>query len=77
MNVRAKFQCVSKSPNGDGANIELNAAIDDQNKTWAHWTPGGQILMTIDNPSAAAGFEVGKSYFVDFTPAPATEAEET
>ena len=39
------------------------------NESWAKYTPQGEIKMLINNPSAAAKFELGKQYFVDFTPA--------
>lgn len=32
-------------------------------------TPSGCIKMQVDNPAALEQFEVGKSYYVDFTPA--------
>lgn len=72
MSVRAKMQCQSK----DGNQVTLYAVVDDENKTWAQYTPCGSVQMTIDNPTALERFEVGKHYFVDFTPAPAAEADE-
>lgn len=57
--------------------VVLNPVTDDANKTWAKYTPGGKIELTIDNPDAYDYFELGKTYFVDFIEAPAKEAEET
>lgn len=33
-------------------------------------TPTGSIELGVVNPAAVAGMEIGKSYYVDFTPAP-------
>lgn len=72
MSVRAKMKCTSKS----GNQVRLDAVCDEQNKSWAQYTPCGSVQMSIDNPTALDRFEQGQTYFVDFTPAPATEAEE-
>jgi hypothetical protein len=63
--VRAKFRCEQK----DGENVLFRACIEgEENKEWSRWTPAGTIQMTINNPTALAAFEVGKDYFLDFTP---------
>lgn len=72
MNVRAKMKCISKS----GTTVQLSAVCDDANKTWANYTPSANVNISIDNPPALAAFEQGKHYFVEFSPAPPTEAEE-
>jgi hypothetical protein len=72
MNVRAKMKCTSKS----GNQVLLEAVCDEQNKTWALYTPCGSLRMSIDNPTALAALEVDKFYFVDLVPASATEGEE-
>jgi hypothetical protein len=33
-------------------------------------TPSGTFTQLVDNPAALAQFELGKSYYVDFTPVP-------
>lgn len=84
MSVRAKFKVtelinrVSNYGTGkqDSATVKLMPVMGDENRTWSKWTPGGSIEMTITNPDAFKQFDVGQTYFVDFTPAPATEAEE-
>lgn len=74
MSVRAKF-IVYSLKQLEGASeptiaVRLQAALDgDENKSWAKYTPHGDINITISNPAAAEQFEVGRSYFVDFTPA--------
>jgi hypothetical protein len=67
MSVRAKFKCQG-SVNGV---VTLWPVTDgsEENKTFWKYTPGGQITLTITNPAAMEQFEVGKEYYVDFTPA--------
>jgi len=72
MSVRAKMVCESKS----GNQVQLRAVVDDENKTWAMYTPCGDVRLTIDNPGALDQFEAGRTYFVDFSVAPAKEADE-
>lgn len=79
MTVRAKFWVkeVTRHHNGhptadQAATVKLAPVYDDgsgQNKDWSKYTPQGEISMMITNPGAIEQFELGKSYFVDFTPA--------
>lgn len=77
MTVRAKFQCQGVTPldakaYGEGtATVTLRPVYGDgtDNASWSKATPAGQLDMTITNPAAVAAFVVGKSYFLDFTPA--------
>lgn len=73
MSVRAKFQCVAKDANEDGSanSIVLHTVCDgsEENKAFFSATPLGQISLSTTNPAAAAAFEVGQQYYVDFTPA--------
>ena len=57
--------------------VVLTAVTDDANKTWARYTPRGKIELSIDNPDAYDQFELGGTYFVDFSVAPAKEADES
>lgn len=56
--------------------VRLNAVTDDTNKTWAQYTPSGSVELQISNPEAYDAFKLGETYFVDFTVAPAKEADE-
>lgn len=78
MNVRAKFQCQSvnhiltHSPGDQTAILTFAPVYDNgkgENATWSKYTPQGKLEMTVTNPAAVAAFEVGKSYYLDFTPA--------
>lgn len=78
MTVRAKFRVLDikhhyVDPRSDHSMTEIRLlpvfADDGPNKTWAKATPAGELKMTITNPPAADFFELGRSYFLDFTPA--------
>lgn len=82
--VRAKFRCTRKaqvrSASGYGSpgpvdqeEVTLSAVMGDENKKWSRYTPSGHLEMTITNPVALARFEVGKDYYLDFTPVEAAE----
>lgn len=51
-------------------NVKFTAvtASNDDCKSWAKWTPSGELTMTITNPSAMKKLEVGTDYFLDLTP---------
>lgn len=75
--VRAKMKVMaiqpfhSSDPNGVCAEVRLFPVFNDspENKTWSKYTPTGECRLTITNPEAIDAFEVGKEYFLDFTPA--------
>jgi hypothetical protein len=54
-----------------GTEIALMAVYSgsEENKKHFQYTPNGSITLGILNPDTAAMFEVGKDYYVDFTPA--------
>ena len=82
--VRCKMICIEKADRVSHyqsnppktSSVKLAAVSDDTNKTWAKYTPGGSVELHIDNPEAVDHFVLGQAYFVDFTEAPGTEAEE-
>lgn len=78
MTVRAKFYVTAinhRFTNDAGA---CNAQIclepvyvsgkGDDNESWSKYTPSGKLEMTVTNPAAVAQFELGKAYYIDFTP---------
>jgi hypothetical protein len=40
-----------------------------ENQRFHKYTPSGRLEITIDNPSAAEYFQLGKQYYLDFTEA--------
>lgn len=77
MTVRAKMSCQAitplhtSNPGDASAEVRLFAVYGDgkANESWSKWTPQGQVSMVITNPDAIAAFELGKEYYLDFTPA--------
>jgi len=69
--VRAKFKCDSKEKSGDGFQLHFSAVTTGsvENDSFFKWTPSGQLSMGTINETAAAEFEVGKEYYLDFSPA--------
>jgi len=49
--------------------VPVNSASGKENESWSKWTPSGELKLTITNPPAADFFEIGREYYVDFTPA--------
>lgn len=78
--VRAKFKVRSitlsegrRSSNGEKCDlktVQLLPVCGDspENRKFFESTPSGSIDLGTINPDAAAQFEVGKEYYVDFTP---------
>lgn len=71
MAVRAKFAVASKTqyPDGWGVTLTPVTATNPENASFFKWTPTGEFKMQVLNPDAAEQFEVGKAYYIDFTPA--------
>lgn len=73
--TRAKFQCVSETRSSynatDGVRSYRFQAMYDadvpEDQRYAKYTPTGHLEITVDNPNVQ--FELGKSYYLDFTPA--------
>lgn len=81
MSVRAKFTVAHIQGLDRGAKIvTLHPVQDDgipENQRFHQYTPGGEISLTIDNPPASDQFQLGRSYYVDFTDAAAAQRVET
>jgi len=77
--VRAKFKCNSVTSFESNKNVGLSVVTDgsEENKSFANYTPNGNINLSIDNGTDAADyFEPGKEYYVDFEVVTAPEAQE-
>ena len=66
--VRAKFRCDSIKTTSYGREFELNPVISGspENEAFFKTTPGGKITLLVKNDGVE--FEIGKEYYVDFTP---------
>ncbi|MCL6605648.1 MAG: hypothetical protein K6T94_22520 [Paenibacillus sp.] len=75
--IRAKFLCVEKGEVAYSLNATPSVKIvmqpvygtSEENKAFFQATPSGKLELCTVNPKAAAEFEVGKSYYIDFSPA--------
>ena len=69
--VRAKVTCDSLVGNQVKFSTvyETDAQKSDENVRFTEATPWGNIALGINNPKALEQFTVGKSYYVDFSPA--------
>jgi hypothetical protein len=53
--------------NFNGVNVILKPVLnDDVNKSFAKWTPGGEIQMSISNPELVEKFKVGQEFLINF-----------
>jgi len=73
--VRAKFMVIAKEESQHwegGIDVSMMPVYSEEegseNKAFWEATPAGGIQLSIINPQAAAQFEVGREYYVDFTP---------
>ncbi len=71
--VRAKFTCQGKVDNPINKSVDVyfhpvttNPPSEENLKFW-NATPSGVLQMNITNLEAAAHFEVGQDYYLDFT----------
>lgn len=75
MTVRAKMKLhavTSHAYSADAKTLKFHTEYDQsipEDQRFQKATPTGTIEIQIDNPAAVAQFELGKSYYVDFTPA--------
>jgi hypothetical protein len=69
--VRAKFVVdkISKTRYGYGE-IALSPVTggSEENKQFWQYTPSGSISLNVTNNAALEKFEIGKEYYVDFSP---------
>lgn len=76
--VRAKFvlNSFTVSMNGDKEMRTLNFTPvystdpKSENKTFWEYSPAGSLQLGTVNKAAWERFEIGKEYYLDFTPAP-------
>jgi hypothetical protein len=62
---------VTQFDNGGARSIKLNVVYGEsaENKAFFQSTPSGEINVSIVRPEVAAQLEIGKEFYVDFTPA--------
>lgn len=68
--MRCKVSCTMKQPYEDGFYLSFCPVYtgSEENKKFFKYTPGGSVSGGF-NHAEAEKFEVGKEYYLDFTPA--------
>jgi len=70
--VRAKFKCdaIKKRDDVEGAEIYMIPVVggSEENDQFFKYTPWGSFHMGVVSTDTASLFEVGKEYYLDFTP---------
>lgn len=82
VSVRAKFKCISITEREGWGGVKIMRDVkmspvtggSDENKKFFASTPSGELTVGCTNVEATQQFEVGKEYYVDFTPAEAPVA---
>lgn len=74
MNVRGKFRVtkhVKHAQDNSYVEIELQAQYSNtpEDNTYAKATPSGSINMTVTVPEVVDALPIGKTFYVDFSPA--------
>ncbi|MEA5062643.1 MAG: hypothetical protein VB054_04820 [Petrimonas sp.] len=72
--VRAKFECHYIQPANGYVTVHLHAVYSNkngeknkENESFAKATPGGSLIITIDDDTEASNlFEQGSQYYLDF-----------
>lgn len=76
--MRAKLK-VREVTKGNGYEVLKMSAVaasgypadgSDENNTFAKWSPQADFSLTCNNPALHGKFNVGDSFYVDFTKAP-------
>jgi hypothetical protein len=73
--MRCKVACSMKQPYEDGCYLSFYPvyAVIEENKEFfkdtRRWYAGGTVTFNVMNKAAAERFEVGKEYYLDFSPA--------
>ncbi len=72
--LRAKFTVQSKTQRDGGGEttheVELLPVTcgSEENESFYRWTPSGSIKLALASKATADALEVGKDYYVDFSP---------
>lgn len=75
--MRAKMRVTNVEKHSDCELLEMTAVCksefdetgNDENNTFAKWTPSADLKMYISNPALHNQFVIGQQFYVDFTQA--------
>jgi hypothetical protein len=75
--MRAKMQCTSVEPLGDGEVLNFSCVSKsdgpypadglDENNSFARWSPDGGSRINVQNPALKGKIKAGDTFYVDFT----------
>jgi hypothetical protein len=74
-NVQEQFYGPDKSKSGESLTMhavcknQYDQTGDDEDNTFAKWSPGANLSINIANPALWGQFKHGDKFYVDFTPA--------
>lgn len=80
--VRAKFKVDAKEETFNGVDVQVTVKMtpvypkasgektenEHENKVFWKYTPAGELRLSTINKAASDQFELGKEYYLDFTP---------
>lgn len=78
--MRAKMRVSNIEKLGEGETLHFSAVCkndgypadgSDENNSFARWTPTAELKMHVNNPALVGQFQIGQTFYVDFTEAPA------
>ena len=78
--MRCKVVCNLKQPSSfneeEGFYLTFSPVYrgSEENKEFFKYTPSGTVTFGVTNIAVAEKFEVGKEYYINFTPAPTKAA---
>lgn len=69
--TRCKFRCTQAEKQDYGIAVSLTAEYSEskEDNQFSEATPSGALNMIVSNPAVDRFFEVGKSYYLDISPA--------
>lgn len=74
--MRAKMQVYSVESHGTSETLRMHAVCksegypldgSDEDNSYAHWTPFGELTLGITNPALTGKFARGDKFYLDFT----------
>ena len=75
-NVQEHFYGPEKAKSGETLTMhavcknQYDSTGNDEDNTFAKWSPGANLTINIANPALWDQFKHGDKFYVDFTPAP-------
>ena len=68
--IRSKFRVDKVEVLHDARQLFMSAAMGEENKEWAKWTPSGQFTVYVTNPNAFPAIDAmrpGDFHYIDLS----------